>query len=54
MEGLPFEASYRQLEWSDVQALALAESVDLVRGSDHIVIRMPRAVPTAPLQIAPV
>lgn len=53
-EGLPFEANYRQLEWSDVQALALAESVELVRGQDHILIRMPRAVATAPLQIAPV
>lgn len=53
-EGLPFEPSYRQLDWQDVQALALAESVELVRGNDHIVMRMPRAVATAPLQIAPV
>lgn len=53
-EGLPFEPSYRQLEWSDVQALALAEGVELVRGNDRIVMRMPRNVPTAPLQIAPV
>jgi len=53
-EGLPYEASYRHLEWSDVQALALAESVELVRSHDQIVMRMPRAVATAPLQIAPV
>ena len=53
-EGLPFEAGYRQLEWADVQALATAESVELVRGSDQIVMRMPRAIATAPLQIAPV
>lgn len=53
-EGLPFEASYRHLEWSDVQALALAESVELVRSHNQIVMRMPRAVATAPLQIAPV
>ena len=52
-EGLPYEASYRHLEWSDVQALALAESVELVRSHDQIVMRMPRAVATAPLQIAP-
>ncbi len=52
-DGLPFEASYRQLEWADVQALALAESVDLVRGSDTITMRVPRDVATAPLQIAP-
>lgn len=52
-EGVPLEPSYRQLEWSDVQALALAESVELVRGEDHIVMRLSRAIPTAPLQIAP-
>ena len=54
VEGLPFEPGYRQLEWADVQALATVESVELVRSTDHIVIRMPRAVATAPLQIAPV
>lgn len=52
-EGLPYEASYRQLDWADVQALALAEGVELVRGSDHITLRMPRHLATAPLQIAP-
>lgn len=51
--GLPFEASYRQLDWSDVQALALAERVDLVRGEDHITLRLPRHLATVPLQIAP-
>lgn len=53
-EGLPMEPSYRELQWSDVQALAQAESVELVRGPDQILIRMPRIVATAPLQIAPV
>ncbi|HWI83802.1 hypothetical protein [Ramlibacter sp.] len=52
-EGLPFEAGYRQLEWADVQALASAEGVELVRSGEQIVMRMPRAVATAPLQIAP-
>lgn len=52
-EGLPYEPGYRQLEWFDVQALALAEGVELVRGADHIMLRMQRAVATAPLQIAP-
>jgi hypothetical protein len=52
-EGLPYEPTYRQLEWSDVQALALAENVDLVRGSDCITLRVPRLLATAPLQIAP-
>ena len=52
-EGMPFEPGYRLLEWTDVQALAAIESVELVRGSDQIVMRMPRAIATAPLQIAP-
>jgi hypothetical protein len=52
-EGLPYEASYRLLDWSDVQALALAEGVDLVRGEDQITLRLPRHLATAPLQIAP-
>jgi len=53
-EAMTFEPSYRHLEWSDVQALALAESVELIRDAAQITMRMPRAVPTAPLQIAPV
>lgn len=52
-EGLPFEPGYRQLEWADVQALAEIESVALERGPDQVVMRLPRAVATAPLQIAP-
>jgi len=53
VEALPYEPGYRQLDWSDVQALALAEGVDLSHGGDHITLLMPRAVATAPLQIAP-
>jgi hypothetical protein len=53
-DTLVFEPSYRYLDWSDVQALAAAESVELVRTADQITMRMPRAVATAPLQIAPV
>ncbi|HMA09550.1 MAG TPA: hypothetical protein VKP68_16860, partial [Ramlibacter sp.] len=52
-DAMPFEPGYRQLEWVDVQALAHAELVELVRGSDQVVMRMPRAVATTPLQIAP-
>ena len=52
-EAMVFEPSYRHLDWADVQALAAAESVELVRTADQIVMRMPRAVATAPLQIAP-
>jgi hypothetical protein len=53
-DALPIGPSYRQLDWSDVQALATAESVELVRGPDQIVMRLPRAVATAPLRIAPI
>ncbi|AMO22444.1 hypothetical protein UC35_05430 [Ramlibacter tataouinensis] len=52
-DALPYESGYRQLDWADVQALAQAEGVELVRGGDDIVLRMPRAVATAPLGIAP-
>lgn len=52
-EGLPSDVGYRQLEWSDVQALAVAESVELFRTSEQIVIRMPRLIATSPLQIVP-
>lgn len=53
-ETMPFGPSYRQLDWADVQALAAAESVELVRGPDQIIMRMPRAVATVPLRIAPI
>jgi C4-dicarboxylate-specific signal transduction histidine kinase len=45
---------YRQLDWSDVQSLAISESVELFRTGDQIVMRIPRAVATTPLQIVPV
>lgn len=54
VDAMAFEPGYRCLDWSDVQALAAAESVELVRGVDQITMRLPRAVATAPLQIAPV
>jgi C4-dicarboxylate-specific signal transduction histidine kinase len=47
------EVPYRQMEWADVQALAQAESVDLVRGADQIVMRLPRQRANSALQIAP-
>jgi hypothetical protein len=45
--------SHRHLDWADVQALALAEGVELVRSDDFITMLMPRLVPSTPLQIAP-
>lgn len=53
-DALPFSVSYRQLDWSDVQALAVAESVELFRTVDQIVMRIPRAVANTALQIVPV
>jgi hypothetical protein len=53
-EAVAFEPGYRQLEWADIQALATAESVELARSPGRITMRLPRAVATAPLQIAPV
>jgi hypothetical protein len=52
-DGLAGDLAYRQLEWSDVQALAMAESVELFRTNDQIVMRMPRVVATTPLRIVP-
>lgn len=53
-EMMPFAVSYRPLDWADVQALAMAESVELFRTTDQIVMRIPRSVATTPLQIVPV
>jgi hypothetical protein len=50
----PLEVSHRPLEWADVQALATAESVELFRTADQIVMRMQRAVANTALQIVPV
>ena len=47
------DAGYRQLEWTDIQALALAESVEILCRHDRIAMRLPRLVATTPLQIAP-
>ena len=52
--AMTFAAAYHQLDWSDVQALAVFESVELFRTADQIVMRIPRAVATTPLQIVPV
>jgi hypothetical protein len=42
------------VDWADVQALAGAERAEVTRGDDQVTIRMPRAVVTSPLQMAPV
>lgn len=44
---------FRELDWSDVQALAVAEGVELFRTQEQIVMRVPRMLTSGPLQIAP-
>ena len=54
LEAQSFEPAYRLLEWADVQVLADAEGIGLVRGPDQVAMSLPRAVATAPLGIAPI
>ncbi|MET0193492.1 MAG: hypothetical protein ABW200_08990 [Hyphomicrobiaceae bacterium] len=42
------------LAWTEVQALAAEESVELRRSEQAIILRLPRAVVTTPLKMAPV
>lgn len=53
-EALSYGLGYRQIQWTDVMSLANAESVEIIREPDKIVLRMPRVVANTPLQIAPV
>lgn len=53
LDAIASEPNYRALDWADVQALALAEGIELFRTQDQIVMRVPRMVATTPLQIAP-
>ncbi len=46
--------AYRAIDWADVEALAAAEQVELLRAPGEVVLRLPRMVATGPLQIAPV
>lgn len=49
-----FDPPATPLEWADLQTLAQAESCTVSRESAGIVLRLPRARVTAPLQMAPV
>lgn len=48
------DATDAPLAWNEVQALAAEESTELVRSGERIVMRLPRAVVTTPLKMAPV
>lgn len=54
LDAIVTEPGYRALDWVDVQALALAEGIELFRTQEQIVMRIPRMVATTPLQIAPI
>lgn len=53
VDAIASEPGYRLLDWSDVQALALAEGIELFRTQDQIAMRIPRMLASGPLQIAP-
>ena len=42
------------VDWNEVQALAAAEGAEIARTDDGITLKLPRAVVTSPLQMAPV
>jgi hypothetical protein len=42
------------LSWTEVQALATQQSVELLRNGQAIILRLPRAVVTTPLKMVPV
>lgn len=47
------EAGEVPLSWQEVQALALEHGVELLRDEREVVLRLPRAVATTPLKMAP-
>jgi C4-dicarboxylate-specific signal transduction histidine kinase len=54
VDAIAVQPGYRAVDWNDVQALALAEGIELFRTQEQIVMRIPRMLATSPLQIAPV
>jgi hypothetical protein len=48
------ESGETPLSWLEVQALATQHGVDLLRNGQAIILRLPRAVVTTPLKMAPV
>ena len=53
VDAIAAEPGYRAVDWADVQALALADGIELFRTQDQIAMRIPRMVASGPLQIAP-
>jgi hypothetical protein len=50
----PHESGGAPLSWVELQALALQYGVELLRNGQAIILRLPRAVVTTPLAMAPV
>lgn len=56
-DGAPMQvhdAGQATLSWTEVQALAAIEAVELRRSPTEIILRIPRAVVTTPLKMVPV
>jgi hypothetical protein len=49
----PHEPGEASLSWLEVQALATLHDVELLRNGQAIILRLPRAVVTTPLKMAP-
>ncbi|MBC5765150.1 hypothetical protein [Ramlibacter albus] len=49
----PLDPSAPRIDWNEMQALAAAEEVELFRTATQVTIRLPRAVPSSPLRMAP-
>jgi hypothetical protein len=48
------ESGDAPLAWTEVQALAAVEGVEMIRNGSNVILRMPRAVVTTPLKMVPV
>lgn len=48
------QAAHEPLAWPEIQAIAAEEDAEIARRGDSIVLRLPRAVVTSPLKMAPV
>jgi hypothetical protein len=49
----PLDPAAPRVDWSELQALADAEGAELFRTGHQVTMRLPRAVPSSPLRMAP-
>lgn len=49
----PVDPSAPRVDWNDLLALAEAEEAELFRTANQVTLRLPRAVPSSPLRMAP-